>query len=145
MISIYMKCGTLEKSPAICFILKSQKYKWTKANKIKIKLPENSFTKSIAVDALGLIYALKHVKNKYKRKKVSIYTDSNHIHTSLERKNDKFINNTKIEIVNRLRDVTCAFSDIDVRNFDENCEFKEELEHIFIECALDEIELNEKD
>ena len=146
MISIYLKCGVLKKSPVICFILKSQKYQWTKANQIKTELPDNSFTRSITIDMMGLMYALKHVKNKYKRKKVSIYTDSSHIHSSLKRnENNEFINKTKIEIVDRLRNIMCAFSDVEIKNFNEQCKFKEELEHIFVECALDEIEIDEKE
>ena len=70
-------------------ILKSQKHKWTKAYQIKTPLPNNSFTRSIMVDSTGLMYALKHIKNKYKRKKVTIYTDSSHIHNSLKRKNNE--------------------------------------------------------
>jgi len=45
----------------------------------------------------------------------------------------------------KLRDIVGTFSNLKIKDFDENCECKEELEHIFIECALDNIEIDEKE
>lgn len=149
MISIYVRAGTLKGNSVISVILKSQKYKWTKAFRINQNLPENSFTKSITLDALGVLYALKHVKDRYRKKKVIVYNDSIHITSALktegEGEDEKYINKTKIQTINNLRDSVGTFNNLLFKNFTKKCEYKDELEHIFIECALDKIEIDEKD
>lgn len=145
MINLYLKSGTLKGHSVITLILKSQKHKWTKAFKIKSDLPENSYTKSITLDAIGTLYGLRHIKEKYKKKKVTIYTDSSHVHLALKTKGDKYINKTRIKSINNLRDFIGTFGNISIKKFFDKCEYKNELEHIFIECALDNIEIDEKD
>lgn len=132
-------------NPAISIILKSQKHKWTKAFLINKDLPTNSFTKSITLDALSLLYALKHIKDRYRKKKVSVYSDSAHIMAALKSMRGKYINKTKIHTIECLRDAIGTFSNISINKFPKKCSYKEELEHIFIECALDKIEIDEKD
>lgn len=145
LIDIYVKTGTLKGNSVISLILKSQKFKWTKAHKVNKNLPDNSFTKSIFLDAMGVVYAAKHIKNKYKKKKVVLYNDSSHILNALKTKNGEFINNTKFEIIRDVRNIIGTFNNIKVKKFNKKCEFKEELDHIFIECALDDIEIDEKE
>lgn len=146
MINIYVKSGTLKGNSVVSLILKSQKYKWTKAFRIDENLPDNSFTKSITLDALGVLYALKHVRDRYKKKKIIVYNDSSHISTALKTTEDgEYINKTKINAVDYLRDFVGTFNNLSFENFSEKCEYKEELDHIFIECALDQIEIDEKD
>jgi len=146
LINVYVKTGTLKGNSVISLILTSQKYKWTKAFKVKKDLPQNSFTKSVVLDALGLLYAIKHIKDRYRKKKVVVYDDSSHIINALKQTEEGiFINKTKIEIVDNLRDSVGTFNDLSLKKFNEECEYKEELEHIFIECALDHIEIDEKD
>ena len=127
-------------------ILKSQKYQWTKAFRIERNLPDNSFTKSVTLDALSVLYALKHIKDRYRKKKVVIYSDSTHITSALKTNEEgKYTNKTKIHAIECLRDVAGTFSGMSVSEFQDKCNYKEELEHIFIECALDKIEIDEKD
>jgi len=145
LIDIYIKTGTLKGNSVVTLILKSQKYKWTKAFKINKQLPDNAYTKSICLDTIGTIYAIKHLKNKYRKKKITIYNESSHISNALKMEDGEFKNNTKFEIINNMRDLIGTFSDVEIKEFDEKCEFKEELEHIFIECALDDIEIDEKE
>lgn len=146
MINIYIKAGTLKHNSVITIILKSQKYKWTKAFRVEKDLPDNSFTKSIALDALGTTYALKHIKDRYRKKKVVVYNDSSHILTAL--KTDKegiYTNKTKITVIDNLRDVVGTFNNLVFEKFSDKCECQKELEHLFVECALDKIEIDEKD
>ena len=145
MINIYTKAGTLKGNSIISIILKSQKYRWVKAFRINQDLPKNSFTKSVTLDALGILYALKHIKDRYKKKKVILYSDSTHISSALNTKHGEYVNKTKIHAIECLRDVIGTFSNITVKNFSNKCEHKDELEHIFVECALDRIEIDEKD
>jgi len=145
LINIYVKAGTLKGSSTVSIILKSQKYRWTKTFLINQNLPNNSFTKSVTLDALGMLFALKHIKNRYRKKKVVVYSDSGHIKSALKVKDDEYINKTKIQVIENLRDTIGTFSNLSVQDFSEKCEYKEELEHMFIECALDKIEIDEKD
>ena len=148
MINIYTKSGTLKGVSVISIILKSQKYKWTKAFRVDHKLPDNSFTKSIILDALSVLYALKHVRDRYRKKKVVVHNDSNRIALALKTNDDEegeYTNKTSIQIIEYLRDMSGTFSNLSLDEFSEKCEHKKELEHIFIECALDNIELDEKD
>jgi len=146
LINIFLKTGSLKGNSVVSLILKSQKYKWTKTFRIEKNLPDNSFTKSITLDALGLLYALKHVKDRYRKKKVIVYGSSSHISTALKTTEDgEYVNNTKIQVVDNLRDSVGTFNNLNFSDFSDNCEFQEELEHLFIECALDKIEIDEKD
>ena len=141
-----MKTGTLKGNSVVSLILTSQKYKWTKAFRVDKNLPDNSFTKSIVLDAVGLLYATKHIKDRYRKKKVIVHSDSSHISNALKtEENGEYVNKTKIEAVDNLRDSIGTFNDISLKVFKEDCEYKEELEHIFIECALDQIEIDEKE
>ena len=144
MIEIYVKSGTIKGKSAISFILKSQKHKWIKAFCVNKNLPENSFTKSIALDSVAVICSLRHIKNKYKKKKVTVYSDSSHVLSALKTKGDEYVNKTKISAIENLRDLTSTFHNISIKKLPDKCEHRDELEHIFIECALDDIELNEK-
>ena len=145
MIRIFVKAGTIQGHAALVFILDSQKHRWTKAHKITQDLPQNTFTKSILLESVGIMFALKHIKNKNKKKKIIIYIDSKFILSALEHKDDKFTTKTSNLAVKRLRDVVGCFNDLQFENFiDDYAEFKQDLEHIFIECALDNIEIDEK-
>lgn len=140
MISIYLKSGVIKKQSAICMILKSQKFKWTKAYKIDDKfLPDNSYSKSIVIDSIAALYSLKHIKDKHRKKNIIIYTDSKNIHGFIKLKN------SKIEAVDRVVDFKNSFNNVVIKKLNKKCEFKDELEHLFIECALDDIEVDEKE
>jgi hypothetical protein len=145
LINIYIKAGTIKGNSVISLILKSQKYKWTKTFRIEENLPKNSFTKSITLDALCMLYALRHVKDRYRKKKVLVYSDSSHLIGALKKKNGEYTNKTKIGMIDNLRNYIGTFSNLHIKNFTKECEYKEELEHIFVECALDQIEIDEKD
>lgn len=145
MISIYTKSGSIQGKHAISFILKSQKHKWVKAHKYNKDLPENQFTRKIALDAISILYALKHVRDKYRKKKVIIHNDSEHIASALQKKNGVYVKKTNIEILDKLRDAAGSFSNLHIKEFSPKCEYHQELEHILTECALDEIEIDEKD
>jgi O-succinylbenzoate synthase len=145
MISVYAKSGVLEETPVVSFILESQKHTWTKAHQVKYELPSNSFSRKVAMDAMGILYALKHIKRKYKKKKVTVYCDSAHVLTALQKKDGEYINKTSIDLVEKLRDHMDSFNNIESKPFIDECPKLEDLEHIFVECALDGIEIDEKD
>jgi hypothetical protein len=145
MITIFTKSGTLKGNSAVAIILKSQKHKWTKSVKVASMLPDNSFSKSIVLDAIAILHSLKHIKSKYKKKKVIVYNDSIHIMSALKKEEDKFVNKTKLNAIEALRDTVGTFNNLEIKQFPKKCEYVEELNHLFIECALDKIEIDEKD
>jgi len=145
LITIYTKSGSVQGNNAVTFILKSQKHRWTKAHKINCELPKNQFSKCIALDAINVSYALKHVRDKYRKKKVVVYNDSEHVASATKKKNGEYEKNTNISAIEDLRDIIGSFNNVHVKKFPAGCKYHQELEHILIECALDSIEINEKD
>lgn len=147
MINVYIKTGTTKGQSAIAIILESQKHKWTKSFKIDRNLPSDAFSRYIVLESIGALYALKHIKNKYKKKKVVLHTSSDHIISSLKKVNDKkYANKTKIDSINDLRDVVGGFNNIKLKKFNKSTkEQEDELEHLFLECAIDNIQIDEKE
>ena len=133
-IEVYTKSGIINDQPVSAFILKSHRHKWLKTQKF-----DTHVTKKQA-DSLGLIWALKHIKTKHKKKKIIIYTDSEYMTEFLSDLNkSSSVNSTK-----SLRDCLSEFVEWEVKPFPLN-ELSEELNHIYQECGLDGIELEEKE
>ena len=138
MIEIYAKSGILKKTPVVSIILSSSKYRWVKSFQWKEEV-----TKPF-IEAIGLYYALKHIKSKFMKKDITVYVDSPYLMNALEKKDDKYVNNTKLEAMERLRNKIDSFHNITISEMPDN-ESAEELDHIYLECALDGIEIDEKD
>lgn len=147
MINIYIKASVIKGIPTIATIMESPKHRWVKSHKIKPEiLPDNNFARKLAIESLCALFSLKHVKNKWKKKKVIVYSCSDHLISSMKKdKNGDFKNKTRIKEIDMLRDTIGTFNNINFKKFSDKCESLQELEHILIECALDDIEVDDKD
>jgi ribonuclease HI len=139
MIDIYIKSGLVSDKPVIAFILKSRKYRWLKTCLVKQKLTKKQ------IESMGVIYALKHIKPKYYKKKIKLYLDSQYLMTMLAMNGRQYkVNNSSVLITKDLRDFMMRFNNLKIDKMNE-CEDVEELIHVYKECGLDDIELNEKE
>jgi ribonuclease HI len=141
MIEVYCKSGILDnKQRTISFIIKSSKYKWLRAMNVNNggNLTQNQ------LESIGLLFALNHIKSKYRKKKVVVYTDSYYLTNALAKKNGEFINKTNVYATDGLRSFMGSFNNLKIKEFPED-EHRDELIHVYTECGLDNIELNEKD
>lgn len=136
---VFIKSGIVEKNPVISMIMKYQKHRWLKTHLIK-----EDMTKS-KIEAVGLLYALRHIKPKYHKKKIKVYTDSHYLKEALQKKKGKYKNKTSVAVMESLRDYVDGFPNITLHNFPDGCEDCEELMHVYLECGLDGIELDEKE
>lgn len=137
MIELYYKAGITHGERSVAFILKSSKYRLLKTRRINREISRNE------VESVGLIYALNHIVHRYKKKKVMLYIDSKYIRDALKKKNQfEYINKTKIIATANLRDVIGTFKNIGLKNMPKNDD-AEELNHVYEECCLDNIELTE--
>lgn len=140
MIELYVKSGLIRKKPVIAFILKAPKHRW-----LKTKVLEDNLTKK-QLESMGCLIALSHIKRKHYKDNATIYTDSTYLLDILDMDADgNFIRqNTSVDITKHLRYLIKDMGRIQIMQMpdDEDCE---ELHHVYQECGLDHIELEEKD
>ena len=138
MIEIYLQSGFVTKKPIVALILQSSRYRWLKAEQI------NQHVTNKQLDSLAAIYALNHVRNKHRKKKVILYTNSEYLHQFLVKEGKEYKTAlTSVKATANLRDIIDTFLDIKVAKLIQN-DNTEELIHVYKECGLDDIILNEK-
>jgi len=116
MIDIYIKSGILyagkrgQKQPkyVISTILNASRFRILKALQIDKKITKPQ------LEILGIIYALKHVRDKFRKKNIRVFMDSVFLHhiVIIDEKTQRFKSRTKLEIARILRDILKRFPNI---------------------------------
>ena len=151
MLAVYVKSGVVErkdgrkkvKRNVVAIILQATRYRRLKT----LHLPEMTKPQLAAV---ALTFALNHIKPKFRKKRIKIFTDSAFLHqvTKQDRKGN-YVVGSRLEPVLVLRDTLDRFPDTKLylpakdkkkKWKDENWE---ELMHVYQECGLDDIILDE--
>ena len=140
MINIYIKSGLIRKQPIVAFILQHDKYRWLKTNIIHYKLTLKE------IESLSILIALKHIQDKYICKPINIYVDSEYLLSMLKRdNNNEYIQlNSSVNISKHLREIILDLN-VNIYSIDHTSDNYQELNHVYQECGLDHIELNEKE
>jgi len=153
MIAVYVKAGVFErkdgrkkvKRHAVAIILQATRYRRLKT----LHFPE--MTKP-QLDAVALTFALNHIKQKFRKKRIKIFSDSAFIHqTTKQDRQGNYVTGSGLEPVLVLRDTLDRFTDakIVMPTKDKKKKWKdenwEELLHVYQECGLDDIILDEEE
>jgi ribonuclease HI len=145
MIDIYVKSGVIfndthkKHKNVMAFIWISSRFKWLKALQVNYDISR------FQLEASGLTHALHHIKDKFRKKPIRIHTDSCFIHQTLERSKNGFKRRSKLEAVEILRFTFSRFPHIKVIRPHNNDPHWQELVHVYQECGLDDIILDEKE
>lgn len=139
MIELYVKSGIMRKKPVVAFVLRSSKHQWLKTLQLKGNWTQKQ------IESFGCLLAIKHIKPKW-LKDVILYTDSEYLLDILavDEENRFIRENTSVDMSKHLRSLIIDTGCISIHEMP--CDaYYEELDHVFQECAFDDIELNEKD
>lgn len=137
MIEVYAKGGIVEDKRVVSVILKSQNNRWLKTILVQQDMTQKQ------MESLAAIYGLMHIKDKYRKRDVALYLDSDYLIDILETKDGKFIHNSSVKATKNLMYLINEFNNLHIRKFPDNEEV-EELQHVFLECGYDSIILDER-
>lgn len=138
MIKIYIKAGIVSDKSVLAVVLKSQKHRW-----LKTSILPNMTKKQI--ESFSIICALSHMGKKHRKKKITIYMDSDYITSMIHKdKCGNYTKNTSVYMTKLMRDIMDEYGSLSISPTPNNDDM-EELVHVYKECGLDGIELDEKD
>ena len=146
MIDVYVKSGhvfdkennTGPKS-SVAVILNSMRYRWLRTRRVADTMSR------FEVEAIGLYFGLSHIRKKFRKKKIRIYSDSVYLQQLLAKTDGEYNTKTKLEVGIMLRNSMDRFPNIkflEPKLTDENWE---ELQTVYLECGLDDIVLDENE
>lgn len=141
MIEIYVKSKVIYHKPVVAMILKSNRTRWLKTKILDV----GGCKKEMA--SLGVIIALKHIIDKFRRKPIAVYVDSKYLLEMMSRNpNGEYKHkNSSVKMTKLLRSVIDReFPKLDFRAMPNNDDYKE-LQQVYVECGADGIELDEKE
>ena len=140
MIHLYVQAGLVTKKPVVAFILKSPKYTWLKTKLLKHKLTKKQ------TECLGALMALKHIAPKFRKNAMILVLTSPYLLKMLEQDKDRCYvhERSSVQAMNVLRDALLSYPSLMIQTMEDD-KYKEELMHVYTECGLDNIELDEKD
>lgn len=117
----------------------SGKHRWLMTKRLdNIKLSKKE------IEALGCIVALSHIKPKFIRRQIELFTDSSYIYSMLDSNKKGFKRpHTSVPLMEILRGMVLRYSDFQIKRMNDKDDNKEELLHVYQECGLDKLELTE--